>query len=390
MKGDLKHIYSSIKSGAQYLQDTGSVMSVVNRSMSSNTFLKSLTEIKQYPIPKNQGNSLALQMQLTFTSFLGNNALYNDLITQIESSFKPNDSIVNVIKNNVVVNDAVLDSIVAKARLTNVVMINENHFYPSHRSFIVALLPKLKAAGYTHLALEALDAPSDSVLNKPNSFPVLQTGFYTREQTFGNLLREAKTLGYHFVAYENVNNSKDRELGQAENLYRKTIGSDKNAKVVVIAGIDHILERPTASGKKWMAMLFKEMYQIDPLTISQTHLNLYRKESNATYQLLAKNELNGIAKIASVDYFLLNKKQNDASLWKEKSNYANRFDKPVQVSVFYQKEMKKENDYHQNVPYYTTLVPASKSVAIPYTTDEPAIVVVYDELGNVLEKKSLK
>ncbi len=389
MKIDLQQIFNSIKSGSRYMQDTGSVMSLVNRSMTSNMFLKNLTEIKQYPIPKNQGNSLELQMQLTFASFLGNNSFYSDLIKQTESSFKPKDSIVNVIKNNLVVNDGVLDSIIVKARLTNVVMLNENHFYPAHRSFILDLLPKLRSEGYTHLALEALAAPYDSILNEPSGFPVLKTGFYTQEQTYGNLLREAKTLGYHFVAYENENNNKNRELGQAENLYRKTIGTDKHAKVVVIAGVDHILERATASGKKWMATLFKELYQINPLTISQTHLNLYRNQSAASIQLISKNELNGIANIASVDYFLLNKRLSELSLWKEKSNYANRFDHVVQVSLFYQKEMKKENDYHQNTPYFTALVPINESVEIPYNSDSPATVVVYDELGNVLEKKSL-
>ncbi len=276
MRTDIQQILKRIKSGPKYLQDTGTVMSVVNRSMSSNTFFKQLTEIAQYPLPANQGNSLELQMQLTFSSFLQNNPLYSQLITQIERAFKPKDSVVNLIKANTVFDTQVVDSIVAQAQLTNVLMINENHFYPAHRSFILELLPRLRAAGYTHLALEALAAPQDSVLNQPNGFPTLKTGFYTREQTYGNLLRAAKTLGFNFVAYENETAGKDREVGQAENLYRKTIGMDKRAKVLVIAGIDHILEQPTRSGKKWMATRFREMYGINPLTISQTHLNLYR------------------------------------------------------------------------------------------------------------------
>lgn len=387
MEADLRKIHSDIKFGPAYMQDTGSVMSVVNRSMSSNAFLKILTEIRQYPIPKNQGNSLELQMQLTFASFLKNNSIYDELINGVEKAFKPKEGIVNVINTNGTVNEKAMDGLIAKARLTNVVMINENHFYPAHRSFIIDLLPKLRTEGYTHLALEALGASADSLLNQPNGFPNLKTGFYSREQTFGNLLREAKALGYQFVAYENEDRAKDRELGQAENLYRKTIGADKNAKVLVIAGVDHILEQPTASGKKWMAMRFKELYQIDPLTISQTHLNLYRKESAAQYQLIPKSELNGIDGVAAVDGFILNNKQNDLSLWTHKMNYTNPFDRMVQVSVFYEKEMRKENDFHQNIPYYTAMVPAHKSVFIPYSIGQPVLIVIYDELGNILEKK---
>lgn len=390
MRTDLNNIYARIKSGTEYLQDTGSVMSVVNRSMSSNAFLKSLTEIQQYPLPKNQGNSLALQMQLTFASFLANNPLYQALITQIEAPVKLKDSLINMIKSNTVTGDKVMDSLVVGARLTNMVMVNENHFYPAHRSFMLDLLPRLRAEGYTYLALEALGAPADSLLNLADGFPVINTGFYTREQTYGNLLRAAKKLGYQFVAYENDNNKKEREQGQAENLYRKTLGKDKDAKVVVIAGIDHILEQPTASGKKWMATLFKELYHINPLTISQTHLNSYRKFSPADYQLLSYSELNGIANRVSVDYFLLNNKKSTLATGQQKVSYVNRFDQQIQVSVFYQKEMRRDNDYHQNIPYYAALIAAGKSIAIPYAKELPALLVVYDKLGNVLEKKMLQ
>ncbi|MEJ5993787.1 hypothetical protein WG904_05075 [Pedobacter sp. Du54] len=387
LKADLKKIYGSLKSGSDYMKDTGSVMSIVNKSMSSNTFLKALTEIRQFPMPKNQGNSLELQMQLTFSSFLGNNPFYEKLIHQIEGSFKPNDSIVSIIKKNLVVEDAMLDTIIAKAKLTNVVMINENHFYPNHRSFILAILPKLRSVGYTHLALEALSAPYDSLLNEPGAYPTLKTGFYTREQTYGNLLREAKALGFRFVAYENENTSKDRELGQAENLYGKTIGVNEQAKVVVIAGIDHILEDPTSTGRKWMAARFKELYHINPLTISQTHFNLYRKNSIANYQLLSKSELNGIKNSASVDYFLLNNNLEQPSLWKEKFNYQNRFGNEVQISLFYKEEMKNDKDYWQNIPYFTALVPAGESIKIPYNKEKPALLITYDKLGNVLQKQ---
>jgi len=88
------------------------------------------------------------------------------------------------------------------------------------------------------------------------------------------------------------------------------------------------------------------------------------------------------AHIASTQHLFI------SSLWDKKSIYVNRFDIEVQVSVFYLKEMKKENDYHKNIPYFTGLVPAKGSIEFPYGSDKAAILVVYDKLGNVLDKRS--
>ena len=46
------------------------------------------------------------------------------------------------------------------------------------------------------------------------------------------------------MAYENTDPDKDREEGEAENLYRGTFAADPSAKVFVFAGGSHIMERP--------------------------------------------------------------------------------------------------------------------------------------------------
>ena len=69
---DIKKIFDQLKAGKNYLQELSSVMDIVNGAMNKNLFLKTLTEIKQFEIPKNQRNSLEMQMQLTYSSFLGN------------------------------------------------------------------------------------------------------------------------------------------------------------------------------------------------------------------------------------------------------------------------------------------------------------------------------
>ena len=386
---DIKQIFNRLKTGKNYLDEITSVMDIVNGALNKNQFFKTLTEIRQFEIPKNQSNSLEMQMQLTYASFLGNNEVYKNLIAQQEQFFKPKDSILRVIKNNTLDETSSLAEIIKLAKMTNMVMINENHYYPNQRLLMLALLPKLKDMGYTYLALEALGSPADSLLNLPLAYPKLNSGFYTMEQNYGNLLREAKKLGYHFVAYENTDVKKDREIGQAENLYNRTIAKNKNAKVLVIAGIDHILELPTANGKKWLATILKENYQLDPLTISQTHLNDYRKFSPYKYQLLAKEELNQIKNLAAVDYFVLNNQSEPPQLWNNKLKYINQNKQVVQISLFYEKEINNESAYQLNIPYFSSLVVDKQLIILPFNDKEKALMVVYDRLGNVLEKRNI-
>ncbi|MFA6277782.1 MAG: hypothetical protein WC622_13600 [Pedobacter sp.] len=388
LKSDLDRMVKSLKIGEGYAEHNNTVMDVVNGAMKSNHFYQTLSEIKQFPIPKNQGNSFELQMQLTYGSFLANNPDYTKLLAQQESTIQLNTNLIDVIKNGNLGNDQAFEKIVQMAKAKRLVMINENHFYPNHRIFIINLLKQLKAVGYNYLALEALS--SDTVLNQYNAYPILATGFYTREQHYGNLLRTAKQLGYNFVSYEHMGINKDREIKQADNLYEKTFAKDKNAKVLVIAGIDHILEQADNTGKKWMAQLLFEKYNIDPLTISQTHLNLYRKFSPFTYQIINYDKFKDIGEVANVDLFLLNNKIEDWSDWPNKFNYRNQHDETVQVSLFYQKELNNSSAYQSAIPYFTCLIPAKQTYQLPLVANEDSYLVVYNKLGQVLAKEMLK
>jgi len=387
-KIDLTRIVKSIKTGEGYAHYDDGVMAVVNGAMNSNQFYKILSEIKQFPIPKNQGNSFELQMQLTYGSFLANNSDYSTLLAQQEIGYKLNDSIGSVIKNEVLGNEKAIDEIIQQAKTKRLVMINENHFYPSHRAVITMLLQRLKAEGYNYLALEAL--ASDTVLNQAKAYPTLATGFYTREQHYGNLLRTTKELGFTFVSYEHNGANKEREIKQAENLFRKTFAKDSNAKVLVVAGIDHILKQEDGNGKKWMAQLFFEKYHIEPLTISQTHLNVYRKLSPYTYQLISRDKFKGIGNVANVDLFLLNSQKDDWSSWPNRFNYRNQLQEAVQVSLFYEKELKNDSAYQSAVPYFTCLVAAKQAFTLPLAKNDNTFMIVYNKLGQVMSKEKIR
>lgn len=159
--------------------------------------------------------------------------------------------------------------ILAQARQQRVLMFNEAHTQPRGRYLVGSLLPELHRLGFNYLALEALDA-ADTAGVRQRGFPVGSSGFYVREPTLANLVREARRLGMHVVAYDAF--GADREQNQARNLLAATIGRNPVARVVVLAGHAHINERPDPQFKS-MAQWFRELSGLDPFTIDQTQLD---------------------------------------------------------------------------------------------------------------------
>jgi hypothetical protein len=383
---DLKNIFKSLEVGKSYRKEISTVMDIVQKHKNSNKYFAILNEIKEFPTSDKQEKWSQLQMELTYSSFLGNNRFYDNYLNQLESRFKPNDTISDIIKKNIKTGSSVIETIAKEAEKHKITMINENHFYPNHRLLVLDLLAKLKEFGYTHIALEALDIKQDSLLNKENSYPTLKTGFYTSEQNYSNLIRKAKDLGYKFIAYENNDHKKNRELGQAENLFNKTFKLDPNNKVLVLAGIDHILEKPTKRGKKWMATIFKEKYNIDPLTISQAHLNSYRKEINTEYGIISskffKND-----KLKSIDFLVLNNNQDNDIDKPSTFSYLNKTESNVQVALFYGNEISNKYDYHKKVPYFSTILKSGKKYNLPIKKNEKTYLYTFDKNGKRIDKQ---
>lgn len=159
---------------------------------------------------------------------------------------------------------AAVSAILAQTRQRQVVMFNEEHTQPRGRWLVGSLLPGLYQQGFRYLALEALDA-ADSAGLRQRGYPVATSGFYTNEPHFGNLIRRARQLGFHLVAYDAM--SADREHDEARNLLAATLGPHPKARVVVLAGHGHINENSTAQS---MATWVRKLAGVDPLTIEQT------------------------------------------------------------------------------------------------------------------------
>lgn len=384
LKIDLENIFKSLEVGKNYRKEISTVMDILKKHQNSNKYFAILNEIIEFPTYDKQEEWTKLQMELTFASFLGNNDFYDKYLNQLESRFKPNDTISKIIKGNSSTDQKVIETIINEAKNHKIVMVNENHFYPNHRLLVSDLLVNLKEIGYNYLALEALDVKQDSLLNLKNTYPTLKTGFYTSEQNYSNLIRKAKELGFEFVAYENFDNSKDREIGQADNIYNKTFKLNPNAKVLVLAGIDHILEKQTKEGKKWMATIFKEKYNIDPLTISQTHLNSYRKIVDSDYSIF-KSELFNNERLNSVDFLVLNniKTVNLTTGY----TYQNNSETDVEVQLFYADEILDNFDHNKKAPYFSTILKSEKKYNLPIDKKRGMCLYTYDKNGNRIDNQ---
>lgn len=387
LKIDLNNIFKSLELGSTYRKQISTVFDIVKKYQPSNKFYAALNEIGEFPTYDKQEEWSKLQMELTFSSFLGKNEFYESYLNKLESRFEPNDTISKIIRENSIFNSQAIDTIIKEAKKHKIVMINENHFYPNHRLLVFDLLQSLKDVGYKYLAMEALNTKQDSILNLANSYPTLETGFYTSEQNYSNLIRAAKELGFEFVAYENTDSNKNREISQAENLYNKTFLINPNSKVVVLAGIDHILEKPTNRGKEWMATVFKNKYNIDPLTISQTHLNSYRKNIKSKYGIVNSNHFDN-ERLNSVDYLVLN---NNTEIKMENMTasyqYKNNTDNDVQIALFFGNEIANQYDYIKNVPFFTTIIKSGKKTELPIDEKQEIYLYTFDKNGKRIDKQ---
>lgn len=161
--------------------------------------------------------------------------------------------------------------ILKKAKEHRVLIFNEAHYNPRHRVFVTSLLAELREAGYHFFAAETFSTRAGFTEN--SKYPNLNSGYYTMEPQFGNLMREANQLGYTLYPYEHASggNQQTRETGQALNLAR-LLDSIPTAKVIVYCGFSHIGEAPIPNWATPMAAKLKELTGIDPYTIDQTIL----------------------------------------------------------------------------------------------------------------------
>lgn len=168
--------------------------------------------------------------------------------------------------------------LVARARATSVVLLNEAHDQPAHRAYGRQLLALLAPLGYRYFAVEALN-PQATGLNE-RKFPLSSSGFYTCEPSMGNLLRAAAEAGFRVVGHE-IRESQEKEITdwrrrsnyrdsmQAVNILA-VLRAHPQAKVFAYVGYDHVREQADEAGIKRLGTYLRELGNINPLTIDQT------------------------------------------------------------------------------------------------------------------------
>lgn len=374
---DLTAIWSRMEFGTLDANQFASIFSITGTK--TNKLYEVLDNIRRFPVWSDQDQWNKTQLVLTYASFLGDNEDYRQSLALLEHNMA-GDSVVRaaVDRTKPAQGKAVLNAIVQEARSRQLVMINENHFYPNHRVLVFDLLDSLKTVGYGYLALEALAPEHVEAVNTTRHVD-LQTGFYTQEQQYVRLLHKALALGFTLVAYENIDQAKDREEGQAERLFNNTFAKDSTAKVLVLAGMDHILESPTPSGKKWMATVFKERYGIDPLTINQNDFKHLRHLAPDGY-LMFQSDVFANDRLRAVDFHVINNQPIILANPTDTRPYRNRHRDSVQVLLFHT-----DKPIHvamaNEVPYATMLVPGKSMVRLPYLPGRPIQIVAYDRQG---------
>ncbi len=189
--------------------------------------------------------------------------------------------------------DAV-DYVLGEAPRRRFIVINEAHHVAQTRALTIELLPRLRALGYTHLAIEALDEQDTGLVARGQARNA--RGGYLREPVFAEMVRRALALGYVLVPYEFDGDTPEaRENGQAEQLIARTLGTAPEARVLVHCGYAHAHE---AKGFLFeaepLAMQIRERTGHDPLTLDQT---LFRadpkRREHPAYRALLEQAITG-------------------------------------------------------------------------------------------------
>jgi hypothetical protein len=174
-------------------------------------------------------------------------------------------------------------AIVEQARSVRIVLINEAHHVPMHRAFTRRLARELRKIGYTYLAAETFNADSQGrvPLNAAGRTQ-FGTGTLTWEPVFAEFVNEAVDDGWKLVPYEiertsssslsQVEQVREREQVQARQLIERTLGRDKNAKVLVHVGYHHLSKVAPGDTMPFLPMgeLVRRMSGVPTLHVDQT------------------------------------------------------------------------------------------------------------------------
>ena len=196
----------------------------------------------------------------------------------------------------------------------DIVIINEVHHDSRHRTFTHSVLKNLWQQGYRYFAVEGLsEADEESVYA---NFVLSNSGDYTSEPLFSNLLINARKIGFKLVSYDYYDTKNDasifnRDSFAAKTITQKTFKQDQNAKVLIHVGYSH-----ASKNKQWLAGILSTKYGKKVLSVDQT-------KRYSLSESLTNPKLQGIAppfvlKAPHNQYWSENKEEYDFTvIWPE-------------------------------------------------------------------------
>ncbi len=166
-------------------------------------------------------------------------------------------------------------------RAHRLVILGEEHHQSEHRAFGARVLPLLKRAGITHLALETTDqAHLDQAVQSRMVTPATD-GWFTAEPQRAALLRAAIDLHLPIVAFdmdeadftwmeEHPDESAEyRERRMAQHIIERILQQEPRARVLIWVGYGHAYKYTPPDGLKRMAAWLWELAGEEPFSCYQ-------------------------------------------------------------------------------------------------------------------------
>lgn len=206
-----------------------------------------------------------------YQSFLGDYPLAVKSFS-ITQSVQPDDNALPLTTGNYTARPAV-EAIPELAQHYHIVLFNEAHNVALTRSLTVQLLSQLRKEGFNYFAAETL-VQSDTALAS-RGYPTDDSGFYTEEPVYAEMVRTALKLGFKVIAYEATSGASSgdaREAEQARNIYEQVFAHDPKARLIVNAGYEHIVKSGPYLGGKSMAEYLLDLTKAPMLSVEQTML----------------------------------------------------------------------------------------------------------------------
>ncbi len=180
--------------------------------------------------------------------------------------------------------DAV-DVIATAAKTRQIIIVNEEHRTTAHRALTFNLLKQLYQEGFRYFAPETITAV-DSLL-QTRGYATHNTGFYSSDPVFADVIREAIKIGYTVVPYEfegrcafaDADSCQDeRERMQAQHIQDRILKKDPRAKILMHVGRSHAAKTDYAGHYRLMAWHLRSITGIDPFTVEQVFYSPYENQ----------------------------------------------------------------------------------------------------------------